>query len=295
MGREPAQRARVEPPSADGDEQRVVRAGGERGPRLVQVARHPVRRLLAERHDALLAALAVAHVDELLLEVDVGEIEPDGLGAAQAGGVDELDERAVAQRDRPFALERGELLVELDAARRPPAGARPRRGATRASGTRAAPSAWRRNARTAASLREIVAGASLLGRRPGAPPPSCERTRRTRARRRRRAPCRGRRATRRTRRRPPGRRVASRSESAGESRKRAAAVRASTPPASTHVRHRLRWTVQCGAGEPPRARLGRPRGRSTSSGDPRTSGSSSRERRSRRCSRSARASSRPRS
>ena len=66
-------------------------------PRLAQVAGDGVRRLLAERHDALLAALA-AHAHELLLEVDVAEVEPDRLGAAQPGRVDELDERAVAQR-----------------------------------------------------------------------------------------------------------------------------------------------------------------------------------------------------
>jgi hypothetical protein len=38
----------------------------------VEVARDPVRRLLAERDDPVLAAFAAAHVDELLLEVDVG-------------------------------------------------------------------------------------------------------------------------------------------------------------------------------------------------------------------------------
>ncbi len=85
---------------------------------LAEVARHPERRLLAERDDALLAALAVAHVDELLLEVDVGEVEPDRLGAAQPGGVDELDERPVPQVDRLVAVERGELAVDVRLARR---------------------------------------------------------------------------------------------------------------------------------------------------------------------------------
>ena len=85
----------------------------ELGPRFAEVAGEPVLRLLAERHDAVLAALAVADVDELLLEVDVAEVETDRLGAAQAGGVDELDERAVAERDRAVAFERGEQLLDL--------------------------------------------------------------------------------------------------------------------------------------------------------------------------------------
>ena len=101
-----------------GEEERVVRAAGELGPRVAEVAREPVRRLLAERDDALFAALAVADVDELLLEVDVSEVEADGFGAAEAGGVDELDERAVPDRDRAVALERLEQLLDLGGGRR---------------------------------------------------------------------------------------------------------------------------------------------------------------------------------
>ena len=82
---QPAERARVEPPAADGEEQRVLGAAGERRARVAQVPRDPERRLLAERHHALLAALAAADVDELLLEVDIGEVEPDRLGAAEPG------------------------------------------------------------------------------------------------------------------------------------------------------------------------------------------------------------------
>src|SRR5665213_91801 len=118
MRRDATQRARVEPVAAHGEEQGVVGARGEGGACFVQVARHPVRRLLAEWDDALLAALAVPDVDELLLEVDVCEVEADGFRAPQAGRVHELDEGAVPQVERPFALERGELLVEVGAARR---------------------------------------------------------------------------------------------------------------------------------------------------------------------------------
>src|SRR5205823_6360138 len=68
--------------------------------------------LLAERYEALLAALA-ADVDLLPVEVDVGEVEPHRLGRAQPGGVHELDERAVAQRERAVAVERVERGLDL--------------------------------------------------------------------------------------------------------------------------------------------------------------------------------------
>src|SRR5258706_8854906 len=59
------QRAGVEPPSARREEQRVVRARRERGPRLVEIARHPVRGFFAERDDAFLATFAVAYMNVL--------------------------------------------------------------------------------------------------------------------------------------------------------------------------------------------------------------------------------------
>jgi hypothetical protein len=88
------ERARVEPTAAGREEDRVGGAARQRGAAVTQVAGEAVSRLLAERYDALLAALA-AHSHELLLEVDVREIEPDGLGAAQPGRVHELDQRTV--------------------------------------------------------------------------------------------------------------------------------------------------------------------------------------------------------
>ena len=112
VGDEPAERARVETAAARGEEERVLRAAGELRARVAQVAREPERGLLAERDGALLPALA-AHVHELLLEVDVGEVEVDRLAAAQAGRVDELDERAVAQCERAVARERLEQAVDL--------------------------------------------------------------------------------------------------------------------------------------------------------------------------------------
>src|SRR5438045_9796678 len=80
------QRRRIEPASADGEEERVLGAAGELRATLAQVARDERARLLAERHDAVLRSLATAHMDELLLEVDVAEIEADRLGTAQTRG-----------------------------------------------------------------------------------------------------------------------------------------------------------------------------------------------------------------
>src|SRR5690348_12869278 len=90
--------ARVQPPSARGEEQCVLGATRELGPRVSQVAGEPQRRLLTERNDAVLRTLAVAHVYELLLEVDVTEIEADRLRAAESGRINELDESAVPER-----------------------------------------------------------------------------------------------------------------------------------------------------------------------------------------------------
>ncbi len=71
-----------------------------------------VRGLLAQRHDAFLAALPV-DVHGLPLEVDVGEIEPHRFGASQPGRVEELEERAVSKRERRVAGRELEQLLEL--------------------------------------------------------------------------------------------------------------------------------------------------------------------------------------
>ena len=78
------ERARVQAPAAGGDEERVLGAGDELRPAVAEVEPEPVGSLLAERDDPLLLALA-ADVDRLGVEVDVGEVEPDRLVAAQAG------------------------------------------------------------------------------------------------------------------------------------------------------------------------------------------------------------------
>ena len=76
---EAADRARVEPAPTRGEEERVDGAAGELRTRVPQVAGEMVRGLLPERDDPLLPALAV-DVHGLALEVDVREVEPDGLG-----------------------------------------------------------------------------------------------------------------------------------------------------------------------------------------------------------------------
>ena len=139
-----------------------VRAAGELGPRLAEVARDPVRGLLAERDDAVLRALALADVDVLLLEVDVAEIEADGLDAAQPRRVDELEQRAVAERERAAGLA-GRLEDRLDLVRlrrvgQPAAAPRRERDVGHVAAARASK---RSSARTAESRRAAVAGASF--------------------------------------------------------------------------------------------------------------------------------------
>ncbi len=82
VGSDTAQRRGVEPAAARREKERVLGAAGERRASLAEVAGEPVRRLLAERHDAIAAALAVPNVDALLLEVDVPEVETHRFGAS---------------------------------------------------------------------------------------------------------------------------------------------------------------------------------------------------------------------
>ena len=51
----------------------------------------------AERHDSFLRSLA-GRADDSLLEIDVGFREADCLADTEPGSVEELDERAVAER-----------------------------------------------------------------------------------------------------------------------------------------------------------------------------------------------------
>jgi hypothetical protein len=80
MSEESADGARVEATSAHRQEHRVVRSRRERRSAELEVPRDVERRLLPEWDDALLTALA-SHMHDLAVEVDVTEIEGDGLGA----------------------------------------------------------------------------------------------------------------------------------------------------------------------------------------------------------------------
>jgi len=84
MADEAAQGTGVEPPATRREEEGVLGAARQLGPGVVQVASRPGGRLLAQRNDSLLAALT-EHVHGLVLEIDVGQVEPDRLGAAQTG------------------------------------------------------------------------------------------------------------------------------------------------------------------------------------------------------------------
>jgi len=118
VGDESAQCRGVEPSSARREEERIVCAARELRACLADIPRDEAPRLLAERHHPVLAALSEPHVDELLLEVDVAEIEPDRLGAAEPRRVHELDERPVAERERAVAVERVDDLFDLALLRR---------------------------------------------------------------------------------------------------------------------------------------------------------------------------------
>ena len=69
-------------------------AAVEVGPAAGQVAPQRLDRLAPDRDDPLLAALA-EHADHALVEVDAVLLEARRLGDAQAGAVEELDERGV--------------------------------------------------------------------------------------------------------------------------------------------------------------------------------------------------------
>src|SRR5918999_927889 len=68
-----------------------------------EVAPDGVGGLTPERNDALLVSLAET-ADESVFEVDAAAVERDGLADAKPGAVQELDQRAVAERARRHAL-----------------------------------------------------------------------------------------------------------------------------------------------------------------------------------------------
>ena len=86
-----------------------------------EVAAERLGSLAADRHDAFLSALA-EHPHEPVVEVDARLVEAHRLRDAQAGAVEQLDQRLVAQRagrradgglDQPFHLAGGERVRQL--------------------------------------------------------------------------------------------------------------------------------------------------------------------------------------
>ncbi|OPZ42586.1 MAG: hypothetical protein BWY94_02096 [Actinobacteria bacterium ADurb.BinA094] len=78
----------------------------------LEVAPQGGGRLLAERHDAGLAALAADH-DLSLHGSHVAQAEPHQLHGAQAAAVEHLEDQAVAQGERVGALGRGDQSLHL--------------------------------------------------------------------------------------------------------------------------------------------------------------------------------------
>ena len=106
------------------DEQRLLAVLARLGP--VHENRAPasevvvqrVQRVRADRHDALLRALA-ARTQQPLLLGDVRKRQADHLRDAQAAGVHELEQRPVAQRERSGPARRGEQMRDLLAREHP--------------------------------------------------------------------------------------------------------------------------------------------------------------------------------
>ena len=105
-------------PAAAGDEERVAGlAAQERRARLGEIALQPRQRLLAERHQPLLGALA-GDAQRAFDEAHVHRLQADQLADAQPARVDQLEHGAVAQAERPLDVGRGEQRLDLRLAER---------------------------------------------------------------------------------------------------------------------------------------------------------------------------------
>jgi hypothetical protein len=120
---EAAQCRRVQRPPPRGKKESVLGATRKRGAGVREVPPDPVGRLFSERHGSFFLALS-ADENELLLEVDVGEVQVGRFLRSEAGRVDELEERAVSKGERAVAFEIAEKRLGFGAGRRawePPA------------------------------------------------------------------------------------------------------------------------------------------------------------------------------
>ena len=113
---EPTQRGRVERVAARREKERVRRAVRQGRPAALEVETKAVRGLLAERNSALLSPLA-AHVDQLLLEVDVPQLEINDFLRAQSSRVHEFEEGTVAKTESTVSVDGRDQVVGLVDAR----------------------------------------------------------------------------------------------------------------------------------------------------------------------------------
>ena len=163
--RDPAQRARVEAPSADGEEERGLGAARELRARVLEVARDPPRR--PPRRAARRAPCRPCRA-----RGRAPARSPRRRRRARPPPRSAARPSRRAPRARGFASASGSSpsraasSCSISAERGGSGRRRARRGASGASGTRAGPSVKRRNERTAASRRATLAGASRDARAP---------------------------------------------------------------------------------------------------------------------------------
>jgi hypothetical protein len=97
-----------------GQEQRgVVSAAGQLGPHIIAIFDDPSQRPLADRQHPVLLPLALADHDRAAIGIDVVELEVDQLEAADAGGLERLEYRAVADADQRREVRHRQHLLHL--------------------------------------------------------------------------------------------------------------------------------------------------------------------------------------
>src|SRR5262249_6773690 len=84
----------------------------EREPAVAEIRADDTARAAADRHDAFLVALA-EHAHDTVFQVEVAELEPDRLADADAGGIEHLEQRAVALAERAVARHSTQLRLDL--------------------------------------------------------------------------------------------------------------------------------------------------------------------------------------
>src|SRR6266852_6507700 len=85
----------------------------KRGPAFLRIARQPGERLLTERHEALLRALA-EDADHAHVEAHLGELQAHELRNAQPARVEHFQQRTVAQPERYARVRLREQRFDID-------------------------------------------------------------------------------------------------------------------------------------------------------------------------------------